>query len=70
MSTEGCIRLLISFIGVCAQVLTNGVGHQASCDSDRPAEKEGDENIIMKICGQLVGMLLEISVVTYKDYVQ
>ena len=44
MSTEGCIKLLISFIGVCAQVLTNGVGHQASCDSDRPAEKEGDEN--------------------------
>ena len=25
-------------------MLTNGVGHQASCDSDRPAEKEGDEN--------------------------
>ena len=32
-------------------------------------QKEGDEKIIMKIWGQLVEMLLEISLVTYKDYV-
>jgi len=32
-------------------------------------QKEGDEKIIMKIRGQLVEILLEISPVTYKDYV-